>query len=389
MGRVLRGRLHHGKHRHTNADLARLMGVVNPRFLLTRRAAGAGLIGVMVAPAAACGQAGAPIAAPSTTPAREPVRLDAAALALAFSRFEALPQGRSMIIAQHGAVVREQAVRGNGLNTPVNIKSAAKSVLAAIAGAALDRGVLESLDQPVAPLLKPYLPPAPDPRLATVTVEHLLSMATGLERTSGRNYGRWVSSRSWTGFALARPFVDEPGGRMLYSTGTSHILSAVLTAASGKSTLDLARAYLAEPLGITIPPWPRDPQGIYFGGNDMLMSPRALLRLGEMYRNGGLHEGRQVLSRAYVEDSFRSRGGRSPYNGYTYGLGWWIREAAGHPVYFAWGYGGQMVYVVPSLALTVVMTSDPAVRSSDGHVQALHALMDQAVIAAASPRQAA
>jgi CubicO group peptidase (beta-lactamase class C family) len=357
------------------------MAMMNRDFILSRRAISAGLMGVLVVPATACGQDAAPLAQRST-PA--PLRLDAAALTPAFTRFQGQPQGRSMIVAQHGAVVREQVVRGSGLDTPVNIKSAAKSVLAAIAGGALDRGVLKGLDQPVAPLLKAYLPSAPDPRLATVTVEHLLSMAAGLERTSGRNYGRWVNSRNWTAYALAQPFVDRPGGRMLYSTGTSHILSAALTAAAGKSTLELAREYLGGPLGITIPPWPRDPQGIYFGGNDMLLSPRALLRIGEMYRNGGVHQGRQVLSRAFVEDSFRSRGGRSPYNGYTYGLGWWIREAAGHAVYFAWGYGGQMVYVVPSLALTVVMTSDPTARSSDGPVLALHALMDQAIVGVAA-----
>ena len=75
---------------------------------------------------------------------------------------------------------------------------------------------------------------------------------------------------------------------MLYSTGSSHLLSAVLTRASGRSTHDLAREWLAEPLGIELPPWPRDPQGIYFGGNDMLMSPRALLRFGELYGIVGL-----------------------------------------------------------------------------------------------------
>ena len=66
--------------------------------------------------------------------------------------------------------------------------------------------------------------------------------------------------------------------------GSSHLLSAVLTRASGRSTHALAREWLGEPLGIEIPPWPRDPQGIFFGGNDMLMSPRALLRFGELYR---------------------------------------------------------------------------------------------------------
>ena len=90
-----------------------------------------------------------------------------------------------------------------------------------------------------------------------------------------------------------------------------------------------------------------------------------------------------MLSEAWVRDSWRSRGGRSPWTGYTYGLGWWIRRSGEHPVYFAWGYGGQMLFVVPSLALTVVMTSDPASRGVSGHVQALHALLDRSIIPAA------
>ena len=73
---------------------------------------------------------------------------------------------------------------------------------------------------------------------------------------------------------------------MLYSTGSYHLLSAALTQASGRSTLALARDWLGEPLGIEIPPWTRDPQGFYLGGNNMMLSPRALLRFGEMYRAG-------------------------------------------------------------------------------------------------------
>jgi CubicO group peptidase (beta-lactamase class C family) len=338
------------------------------------------MTGAALTPAAACGQA--PGTAPPA-PARATRGFDRARLAAAERDLAALPQLRSLIVAREGDVAVERALRGPGLDAPVNIKSAAKTVLAAVAGAAVDRGVLRGLDQKIAPILGRRVPAAADPRVREITLEHLLSMEAGLEPTSGRNYGRWVSSRDWLAYALTRPFVAEPGGPMLYSTGTSHILSAVLTAASGRSTLELARAWLGEPLGITVPPWPRDPQGIYFGGNDMLLSPRALLRLGEMFRNGGVHQGRRVLSAAWVADSWRSRGGRSPWTGYTYGLGWWIRTAGAHPVYFAWGYGGQMLYVVPSLALTVVMTSDPAARGVDGHVQRLHAIIDQAIVPAA------
>src|SRR5690606_22152281 len=110
---------------------------------------------------------------------------------------------------------------------PTNIKSASKTVISALIGIAIDKGVLENTDQKIAPLLKASLPADPDPRLNDITIGDLLTMRAGLERTSGANYGSWVQSRDWVRNALARPFVDEPGGRMLYSTGSTHLLSAV------------------------------------------------------------------------------------------------------------------------------------------------------------------
>lgn len=351
-----------------------------PLSLISRRSAAAGLMATVFAPVAACGET--PTSAPARPRTGHRPGLNAALLTQADQKADALPQLRAMIVARDGQVGLQRAYRGPGLDSPVNIKSAAKTVLSAVAGAAVARGVLR-LDQPIAPILGRRVPAGADSRVRAITVEHLLSMSAGLEPTSGPNYGPWVSSRDWVGYALSRPFVAEPGGRMLYSTGTSHILSAVLTAAAGRDTLDLARAWIGAPLGISVPAWTRDPQGVYFGGNEMALSPRAMLRFGELYRNGGLHGQARVLPTTWIAESWRSRGGRSPWTGYTYGLGWWIRRSGGHDVYFAWGYGGQMVYVVPGLALTVVMTSDPAARSATGHVQALHALFDQFLVPAA------
>lgn len=306
----------------------------------------------------------------------------AALLAPAIERAAALPRLRSLIVAHEGAPLVERVFRGPGLERPVNVKSVAKTVLSALAGIAFERGVLEGVDQPIAPILEDKLPKDPDPRLRAITVGHLLAMRAGLERTSGPFYGAWVTSPDWVRYALSRPFVDEPGGRMLYSTGSSHLLSAVLTRAAGRSTLALARTWLGEPLGITIPPWPRDPQGIYFGGNDMLLSPRALLRLGETYRQGGTLDGRQVLPESWVRASWTPQVS-SPFTGHAYGYGWFVAEARGHPVHYAWGYGGQMLYVVPSLRLTVVMTSDidaPSGRS--GYARELHALLADGILPA-------
>lgn len=126
----------------------------------------------------------------------------------------------------------------------------------------------------------------------------------------------------------------------------------------------------------------RDGQGIYFGGNDMLMSPRALAQFGELYRNGGIVNGRRILPPSWIEQSWTPRT-VSPWSGGRYGYGWFIGDAAGHPVRFAWGYGGQMVYVVPDLALTVVMTSDSGGARDNGHIAALHTLLADGVVPAA------
>jgi CubicO group peptidase (beta-lactamase class C family) len=324
--------------------------------------------------------------APQQPAASRPVEtrgLDGAILADTVAQARRFPRIRSLLVMRDGQVLVEQRFNGGPpLDRPVNIKSASKSVLSALVGIAIAKGVLTGVDQRVVSVLGNEAPLKADPRLARLTVEDLLTMRAGLERTSGENYGRWVSSRNWVRFALARPFVDQPGGAMLYSTGNTHLLSAMLTRASGRDTYALMRDWLAEPLGITIPPWPRDPQGIYFGGNDMLMSPRSLARFGELYRLGGVIDGRRIIPERWIEESWTPRT-VSPWSGGQYGYGWFVGTSRGHPLRFAWGYGGQMLFIVPDLKLTVVMTSDPGGARDNGHIAALHALLDDGIVPAA------
>ena len=180
-----------------------------------------------------------------------------------------------------------EAVRGGPLDRPANVKSVSKTLVATLTGAAIARGVLPGVEAPVLPYLAARAPRGIDPRVAAITVEDLLTMRSGFERVSGPNYGAWVQSRDWIGYVLARPVVAEPGTRFGYSTGDYHLLAAVLAEASGSSLLELARGWIGEPLGIEIPPWTRDPQGYYMGGNNMALSPRAMLAFGEAIRAGG------------------------------------------------------------------------------------------------------
>ncbi|MFK8252359.1 serine hydrolase domain-containing protein [Ancylobacter terrae] len=302
---------------------------------------------------------------PATSPALNAV-LDRAA---------SLAPLRTVHVAQGGETVAARAYNGARLEAPANIKSASKSIISALVGIAIDRGVLESVDQTIAPMLAGDLPTDPDPRLGEITIGHLLSMQAGLERTSGGNYGRWVSSRNWVRAALDRPFVTDPGGSMLYSTGSTHLLSAILTRRAGRSTLDLARDWLGPVEGFAITAWTRDPQGIPIGGNEMAMRPSSLLAFGELYRRGGRTAGgRRILPPAWVEASWVPRTA-SRFTGDAYGYGWFLRVIAGTPVRYAWGYGGQMLYVAPDRGVTIAMTSAtdvPAGRT--GHRDALHRL---------------
>lgn len=323
------------------------------------------------------GQSTAPQAATAPAPARGKAAVQPGpALEAVLERAASIEPLKAVAVSQGGRVVGTRGFRGSTVDTPTNIKSASKTVLSALAGIAIDKGVLEGTGQRVADVLASDLPADPDPRLRQLTVGHLLSMQAGLESTSGAHYGRWIASPNWVRGALSRPFVAEPGGAMVYSTGTSHLLSAMLTRASGRSTLALAREWLGPQQGFAVTAWDRDPQGLYLGGNNMAMSTRSLLAFGELYRNRGLAaDGTRLLSESWIEQSWQPRTA-SRYTGDGYGYGWFLRELGGHQVRYAWGYGGQMLYVVPALDLVVAMTSDDSSASArSGHRDDLHALL--------------
>ncbi len=282
-------------------------------------------------------------------PAAAAADLEAAAKAAA-----GLPRLHSLLVSQRGTLVLERYYRGTRPTSAANIKSVSKSVLSALVGIAIERKLIPDVKAPIAS----FFPDRLDAARRAITIEDLLTMRSGLESTSIRNYGAWVQSPDWVRYALRRPMIGPPGGDMIYSTGNYHLLSAILTRACGKSTWAFANEVLARPLGFSFAEWPRDPQRIYFGGNDMLMTPRQMVAFGEMYLNQGRANGRQVVPPSWIEQSLVPRT-RSNWSGQLYGYGWWMRELAGRQVFYAWGYGGQFIFIIPELETVVVTTSVP------------------------------
>ena len=323
-----------------------------------------------------CGTAGV-TSLPAQTGGSEDSSLHAAAEAAA-----RLPRLKSLLVSRRGTLVLERYFGGARASQPANIKSAAKSVISALVGLAIARDAIDGADQKIADYF-PDVTKDREARKRDITIEDLLTMRSGLESTSGRGYGAWVQSPNWVRYALARPLIAEPGTRVEYSTGNSHLLSAIISKAAGTSTWQFAQENLARPLGFSLAKWPQDPQGVYFGGNDMLMTPRQMVRFGELYENDGRVDGREVLPKPWIERSIVPRGRSRWGNDREYGYGWWIRQLGGRDTFMPGSYGGQFIFVIRDLDLVVVTTSRSDVsRERRDHLGAIYDLVEQAIIPA-------
>ncbi len=285
----------------------------------------------------------------------------------------------SIMVELNGEIIAQQFAGRMNANRTTNIKSASKSVLSLLVGIAIHEGYIEEVDQPIGDFFRDYFDDNPDPAKEAITIEDLLTMRGGLESTSIRNYGRWVMSSNWTRYVLSRDLVAEPGGRMIYSTGSSHLLSVILTRATGMSTLAFGNRYLFRPMDIRIGGWDRDPQGYYFGGNNMAMRPADMLKIGRLMMQLGEWNGEQLVPAEWILDSVKTYT-RSNFNPYDMGYMWWRRPVNGYEAIFAWGHGGQYIMMIPELDTAIAVTSNLNRTQGRGHQRAFFQYLEEELV---------
>jgi CubicO group peptidase (beta-lactamase class C family) len=293
---------------------------------------------------------------PRSTPEQQ--QMDSAPIQAAQAYLESrFPTCYSLLVPRHGYLVSEKYFSPSAAQAN-NIKSISKSILSALTGIAIREQFICSVDQPIAEFFPEYFTPLLDPRKWQITLRHLLTMSAGFEwGENGPLTQAWFMSGDWHRFTIESKLVTAPGEVFNYNTALAHLLSGVLTRATGMSTLDYARTRLFEPVGMTCPRWDRDPRGYYFGGSEVYITPRDLARFGHLFLRGGRWEGRPVVPADWVEESTATQiaTGRQPVR--DYGYMWWTTTLAGRPVFYASGYGGQYIFVVPDLDLVVVNTA--------------------------------
>ncbi|WP_093222948.1 serine hydrolase [Sphingomonas sp. NFR15] len=274
------------------------------------------------------------------------------------------PDLRGVVVVRDGRRVAERYYNGASPSELHDIRSAGKSITALLVGIAIDRGAIASVDDPVSK----YWPEASGSAIGAVPLRDVVSMRSGLaafdeDPASSGNEDRMDASDNPMAFVRHIPSAEAPGTRYRYNSATAYTAGVVVAKATGETMSSFARARLFRPLGITRWDWQSDASGMTKGQGNLSLTTRELASIGEMVRNNGRFQGRQIVSAHWIAAMLAphvSIGADDPYAD-QYGYFWYgkVQHVAGKalPVSFASGNGGNKIYVIPACHLVVAITS--------------------------------
>jgi CubicO group peptidase (beta-lactamase class C family) len=259
----------------------------------------------------------------------------------------------SLLLIRNGYVVLDAYFYPYEPVVPHNLASVTKSITTTLIAIAAGQGKLQ-LDQPILTYFPDRTIANLDERKKSITVRHLAGMVNGMEsgclKGDEPTLNAMRSQPDWVQAALDRKMVLEPGTYFCYDSPGMHLLSAILQKTTRMTELDYARQNLFEPLGIHDVVWQSDPQGYTHGWSDLWLNPRDAAKIGYLWLNNGVWEGRQIVPTDWVTDSVKPHTQTGQKD--AYGYGWWVSSDS----YSAQGRGGQNIKIYPALNGIVVVT---------------------------------
>jgi len=249
------------------------------------------------------------------------------------------------------------------------VHSTSKSYTSALIGIAIEQQYIASVDVPFYDLFSYGSYANPDPRKATMTLEDALTMQLGYTwnewdvpyGTAGNDLQDLLESNADVAKALLDlPIESDPGTSFTYNTAATIAIGQALQNAVGVSMASFAETYLFQPLQIESAEWGRTPTNLPNGGSGLFLKPRDMIKLGQLYLDGGVWNGQQIVSAAWIDASVQAHAALSYSLSTGYGYQWWLGGFThnGQPieVWSTRGFGGQDIFCVPSLNLVVAFT---------------------------------
>jgi CubicO group peptidase (beta-lactamase class C family) len=296
--------------------------------------------------------------------------IDPGAITSAINHARGLPRILSLLVVRNGFLVVEQYFNGNKADSLNDGRSVTKSVLSTLVGAAVRQGLLTGVDTRLDALVPAtYLDQLSAAKRA-ITVRDLLTMSSGFEwhendgvLPANAEYNGWVLSSDPVAYLLARPLIATPGTIFTYNSAGTHLLSVLLTTATGPPLAEFARESVFDPLGIPEARWETFPDGTPNGGSGLKLRPRDFAKIGALWLNDGSTGRMTILDPGDVASGTSPRFGYwapapPPLSSFGYGYSWWTARTGPGDGFFAWGFGGQFIFVVPVRSLVVVVTTE-------------------------------
>lgn len=277
----------------------------------------------------------------------------------------------SLIVIRNGKLIHESYYKGFRPDSLHDVRSVTKSVLGLLVGIAISEGFISSIDEPIASYLSPDEYTLTDQQ-RSITINHLLTMSGGFQwnELGGNAYNEWALSGEPVNHLLDKPIVSEPGTTFNYNSAAVHLLGVTLAAATGMSLPDFALQYLFSKIGVEMVGWEKADEYYVNGGSGIRLKSLDMAKLGQLMLQGGKSGSEQILPAGWAASismpAYSWRNNYAVLQQYTYGKLWWVHDVSGGPNYFAWGYGGQFIYVVPEKNLVVVTTTNWHFLSQQG-----------------------
>jgi CubicO group peptidase (beta-lactamase class C family) len=295
---------------------------------------------------------------PDQKPDSLPPMVNARALDAAFIYAREIGNLRSLVVVQGGKLVREEYFSTGGPNVPQDVRSVTKTVVSLLIGIAIDKGYLTSVNQTIGEFFDPLVYHYTAAK-AGIKIRDLLTMSSGFEwdeLTTVSGYNDWITSTDQVQYVLDRDLITQPGQHFNYNSGACHLLSVILTKATGMTTESFAYSNLFQPLGIPRRSWQTDKQGFNNGSAGLSLTPYDMVKIGKLIRDRGEYQKKGIVPWRYIAEAVNTKIATNNSMAFASGYGYclWTGQSNSGNYSFANGYGGQFIVVVPDLNLVVV-----------------------------------